>query len=83
MSSIAAPYWLLAGGILVLILGYLMSALSGGSNNTFIDHRMSDAEIARQLEQQNQGNPIAGLFILIGYLAIFVSIAWRLYHKFT
>lgn len=83
MSSIAAPYWLLAGGILVLILGYLIAALSGGSNSTFIDHRMSDEEIARQLEQQNQGNPIAGLMILAGYLAIFVSIAWRLYNKFT
>ena len=74
---------LLAGGILVLILGYLIAALSGGSSNTFIDHRMSDEEIARQLEQQNQGNPIAGLMILAGYLAIFVSIAWRLYNKFT
>ena len=74
---------LLAGGILVLILGYLIAALSGGSSNTFIEHRMSDEEIARQLEQQNQGNPIAGLMILAGYLAIFVSIAWRLYNKFT
>jgi|GEM_PF-1848049 len=82
MSAIAAPYWLLAGGILVLIVGYLIAAGSG-SSSTFIDHRMSDEEIARQLEDQNRGNPIAGLLIMLGYLAIFVSVVWRIIRKFS
>ena len=82
MSAIAAPYWLLAGGILVLIVGYLIAAGSG-SSSTIIDHRMSDEEIARQLEDQNRGNPIAGLLIMLGYLAIFVSVVWRIIRKFS
>jgi hypothetical protein len=44
---------------------------------------MSDEEIARQLEEQNRGNPIAGLFIMAGYLAIFASVVWRIIRKFN
>jgi hypothetical protein len=79
----AAPYWLLAAGIGVLILGYFLAVLRGGSESTFIDERMSDDEIVKQMNQQNQGDPIAGFFVLAGYGMILVSIIWRIANKFA
>ncbi|HSG69033.1 MAG TPA: hypothetical protein VLA12_01385 [Planctomycetaceae bacterium] len=78
----AAPYWLLAAGIGVLILGYFLAAIRGGSDSTFIHERMSDDDILKELGKQ-KGDPVASFFVIAGYLMILVSIVWRIANKFT
>jgi len=79
---IAAPWYLLSGGIALVILGYFLAALgSRGSSRTFIDPRLSDKEIARRM-RESQASPLGSLVSLLGLLAIFVSIVWRLVRLF-
>jgi hypothetical protein len=78
MNAASAPYFLLAGGIVLVLLGYFIANLgSRSSGRDYIHPKMSDKEIARRMSE-NQGNPIAGIIVLIGFLAIFASIVWRL-----
>ena len=77
----AVPYYLLAGGIVLVIAGYFLANLGVGSDRTFIDPRMSDKEIERQINQ-SEGNSIGGLVMLLGFLVIFTGIVWRVVRFF-
>ncbi len=79
----AAPWYLLAGGILVLILGYFVAHLGNrGSGRFFIDPKMSDKEIER-LMNERQGSRLGGLLVLLGFVIILVSLVWRLVRMFV
>ena len=52
----AAPWYLLAGGIVLVIVGYFIGGLSPRSGRVFITHKMSDEEVERQLNQA-RGSP--------------------------
>ena len=76
---IAIPWYLLAAGAVLLVLGYLiaMMAKSNDGDRNVIDTDMDDEEIARKL-RDGQGISLSGILILLGLLCIFVSIVWRL-----
>ncbi len=77
----AAPWYLLAGGIVLVILGFFLASL-GSRGRGYIDPRMSDKEIARQMEK-GQGSPVGGLVIAAGFLVILASIIWRIVRVFV
>ena len=81
MKMIAAPYWLLAAGIGVLILGYFLAAIRGGSDGTYIDERMSDDDIVKAMQKQH-GDPLARFIVIAGYFMILASLAWRISNRF-
>lgn len=76
---IAAPWYLFALGIVLVILGALSGALfgAGGSSRNAIDPRMSDAEIARRLKRQSSLT-FSGLIVYAGLFCLLVSAGWRL-----
>jgi hypothetical protein len=79
-----APWYLLAGGILVLIFGYCIASLkSGGSRRRiFITSKMSDEEVERLLNK-SQGIGVGNLLMLLGLLLMFVSVVWRIVRVFV
>ena len=78
----AAPWYLLAGGIVLVIVGYFIGGLSPRSGRVFITHKMSDEEVERQLNQA-RGSPLAGLMMLAGFVVILTSIIWRIARIFA
>jgi hypothetical protein len=74
---IAAPWYLLSAGIVVLLAGYFLAALVQPPKSKFIDPKMTDDEIVQSLESQDEGN-WTGLVILAGYALIGISLIWRL-----
>jgi hypothetical protein len=78
----AAPWYLLAGGIALVIVGYFIASLGRGSGRVFITHKMSDEEVERQLNQ-DRGNPVAGFVMLLGFVIILTSIIWRIVRIFA
>lgn len=75
---IAAPWYLLSIGILVLLIGFVVAVLkSAGESRTEIDPRMSDDEIMEKL-QGPRGSLAGNLMVFVGILMIIVSLAWRL-----
>jgi hypothetical protein len=80
---IAMPWYLLAAGCVLLIVGFLVGGLgsSGGSART-IDPRMRDEDIARQLNSGGGGG-FAGVLVILGVLLIAVSLLWRLARFFV
>lgn len=80
----AAPWYLLAGGIVLVILGYFIAGFGRrGSDRVFITAKMSDEEVERQLNQTQQGNLLASLVMLTGFVTILVSIIWRIVRIFA
>ncbi len=81
---IAAPWYLLAGGIVLVIIAYFMAGLSGGSGNRgpIIDERMSDEEIVRNMQQSESLTP-ASVVLLLGFILIGISLIWRLVRYFV
>ena len=81
---ISAPWYLLAAGIVLVIVAYFMAGLSGSSGNRgpVIDERMSDEEIARNM-QQAESLPPASIVLLLGFVLIGVSLIWRLVRYFV
>jgi hypothetical protein len=81
---IAAPWYLFAVGVVLVILGILAGALFGGgrSSRNMIDSRMSDAEIARRLQRQSSVG-LPGMIFYLGLLCVFVSVCWRLLRVFV
>lgn len=80
---IAAPWYLFAAGIGLVILGLLAAALRQvlGSAPPPIDPRMSDKQIARLLkEQQRIGIPT--VIVYTGLTCVVLSLAWRLVRWF-
>ena len=78
---IAAPYYLLAIGIFTLIAGYFLAAIAGPDEAPPIDPRMSDEEIANNLQQQESMH-WTSFVIVAGYAAIGVSVIWRFVRSF-
>jgi hypothetical protein len=78
----AAPWYLLAVGIVLVIVGYFLGAFGRGSGPRFIDPKMSDEEIARQVKE-GEALPVGSLVILVGFLAILVSVVWRIVRFFV
>jgi hypothetical protein len=77
---IAAPYYMLAVGIMLLIAGAFIAASGGSSRGPYIDPRMSDREIKKALRKQETGGSAgiaASLVGGLGILLIIVSIVWR------
>ncbi len=73
---IAAPWYLLSGGIVLLLIG-LVLAKAGAGDHTAIDPRMPDDEIAERLKRR-KGNPAASALTLVGGLCVLAGLAWRL-----
>ncbi len=71
------PWYLLAGGIVLVILGYLLASLSGPSNEGRLDPRMRDDEIARELGRRRR-MPLTSFVILAGFACVLASVVWRL-----
>jgi hypothetical protein len=80
---IAAPWYLLALGIVLVIIGLISGVLFGarGSSRTAIDPRMSDADIARRLKRRSSVS-FSGLVVYAGLFCLLVSLAWRLLRFF-
>ena len=74
---IAAPWYLLFAGIVILLIGLIATALTGSGRQPLIDPRMRDDEIARNL-QPSRGSPLANVMVFLGGLCILVSIIWRI-----
>jgi hypothetical protein len=74
----ALPWYLLALGIVVLIIGFLLAGLARPSRRDLrmIDPDMDDEDIARSLEA-DQRMPLASVVMLAGFLCILLSIGWR------
>lgn len=74
----AYPWYLLAAGIGLIVLGILLAALTGsGSRGGWVDPRMSDEEIARRM-QGSEGGLLPRLMVFLGLLCVFVSVVWRI-----
>jgi hypothetical protein len=78
----AAPWYLLAGGIVVLIAGFIIARLGRGPGGIFISPKMSDEEIER-LVNEPHGSAVGNLLMLLGFLIIFISVLWRLVRLFV
>lgn len=80
---IAAPWYLFAAGVLLMIVGAISGALFGANRSSakWIDARLSDREIARRLERQSSLG-FSGFLIYLGLACLFVSVVWRLLRLF-
>ena len=74
---ISAPWYLLAAGIALVVIGALLTVLTSRDGGRGINPRMRDKDIARELKRQQQV-PLASLVILAGLVCILVSIGWRI-----
>jgi hypothetical protein len=76
---VAYPWYLLAIGLIIVVVGSLFAGLSSSSRSRQrgIDPRMRDDEIVRHL-QSEQRISLPNLVVLVGLACIMVSIIWRL-----
>ena len=74
---IAAPWYLLSAGIVLAILGHILSRARNPPGSTYIDHRMSDEQIIESLPK-SEGDVLSGAMMAIGYLLVLISIVWRI-----
>ncbi len=72
-----APWYLLAAGIFLVILGYFIARLGSRRSRIYISPKMSDKEIER-LMSEARGSPLAGILVSLGFLIVLISIVWRL-----
>ncbi len=75
----AYPWYLLAVGLVIVVIGALLAALGGllRPQPPLINRKMKDREIIENLKRE-QRVPLAGLVILIGVLCVAASLVWRL-----
>ncbi len=76
---IAVPYYLLAGGIALVIAGFFIAAISRASQppRRPISSKMRDAEIIQHLRNENRLR-LHNVVFAAGALCIFVSLVWRM-----
>jgi hypothetical protein len=76
---IAAPYYLLAGGILLVIISIFMAVISRASQprRRPITTKMRDAEIIEHLRNESRIR-LHSIVFVVGVLCIFASIVWRM-----
>lgn len=77
---ISLPWYLLAVGILLVVIGFLLAGLPGppGREQRTIHTKMKDDDIIRELKR-SQRLPASSLVILAGFACILISICWRLF----
>jgi hypothetical protein len=76
---VALPWYLLAAGIALVILGALLSGLGRpeDSGRRRLGPRMRDDEIIRELGRK-QRVTLPNLMVLVGIVCVLVSVVWRL-----
>jgi hypothetical protein len=76
---VSLPWYLLAVGIALVVIGFLLAALPRSPDHIqrAIDPDMRDEDIVREL-QRSQRVSVPGLVILAGFACILVSIGWRI-----
>jgi hypothetical protein len=78
---VSLPWYLLAGGIMLVVIGTLLAGLPGRSERSgggrALRAEMRDDDIARELKRAER-MPLPNLVILAGLLLIFVSVVWRI-----
>jgi hypothetical protein len=80
---IAWPWYLLSGGIALIIIGSFLIHLKGlNSRRRSIHPKMSNKEIRRVLNEE-QRIPLGSWIILLGILMVLVSVGWRLVRGFV
>jgi hypothetical protein len=81
---IGAPWYLLAAGIALVILGYFVDSFSGLSQKRRpgIHHKMRDEEIIKSLKDQ-EAMSASSAICLLGYILVGISIFWRISRYFT
>jgi amino acid transporter len=80
---IAWPWYLLSGGIVLIIIGYFLDGLKGlGSRRRSIDPKMSNKEIKRILNEEERIS-FGSWIMLLGFLMVLVSVGWRLVRGFV
>ncbi len=77
MSSL--PWYLLAAGIVMVVIGFILAGLPGAPSRGRqpIGPDMRDEDIIRELKR-SQRIPLSDLVILAGFICILVGIGWRL-----
>lgn len=78
---IALPWYLLAVGILLVVVGCIWANVSPPPKAKPISHKMRDAEIVQALKQ-NERLPAASLVIILGFVVILISLVWRFALRF-
>jgi hypothetical protein len=80
---VSLPWYLLAAGIALVIIGLILGALPGPTDRgrRTIDPQMRDDDIVQELKR-SQRAPVSALVILAGFACILVSISWRLLRAF-
>ncbi|WP_166823514.1 hypothetical protein [Thalassoroseus pseudoceratinae] len=81
---ISAPWYLLAGGIVLVIIAYFLAGFSGAAEKRgpMIDERMSDKDIAQSLQDSESLSP-ASIVMLLGFVLIAISVIWRFVRYFV
>jgi hypothetical protein len=76
---VSLPWYLLAAGIVLVVIGSLLAGLPGrsGRGRRTLHARMRDDDIVRELKRA-QRLPVPSLVILAGFVCILVSICWRI-----
>jgi len=76
---IAFRWVLFSAGILFVVIGFLLGGVMKppGSRKPFIDPRMRDDEIVRNLKR-GQRVILPNLVVLLGFACILASVIWRL-----
>ena len=75
---VSLPWYLLAVGIGIVILGFILAGLPGPSDRGRrpITHRMRDDDIVRELKR-DQRVPFPALVVVLGLVCILASVVWR------
>lgn len=71
------PWYLLAVGIFIVIIGALLAAVVKPAGRPGIDPKMRDKEIIRNL-QRGERISLPKLVVFVGLLCILVSVVWRI-----
>lgn len=74
---IAAPFYLFSFGIIVVIIGGLLSGIMRPPKPNAIDAKMSDEEIAQSLESREGRSP-GDYVVFAGLCMVLISIVWRI-----
>lgn len=80
---IALPWYLMAIGIVLILIGGFAGALSGAGDSpkTVIHERLSDEEIVNRLNEQPPLS-LSSLMMGAGFLCLIVSFVWRVVLRF-
>lgn len=78
---ISLPWYLLAVGIGLILLGFVLAGLPSDRGGRPIHAKMRDRDIIRELERDRR-MPVSSLIILAGFGCVLVSVVWRIARMF-